>query len=213
MEPFINLISPPGTFEAVNTRGGSVLATNQFWEAYRDCVASLGRIRLPRFLGIHGLQWFQGKWFPHQTLISKGISIAWQELYAIVVSCAIWAPLWTRKRILFHCDNSAVVSIVNTKRSKCGRVMSLVRKLTLFTLQYNFYFKAVHIPGVKNEIADSLSRFQEGRFRNLAPWADTQALPIPACISSLWTQSCTNMWICPWLTTQKKLIWRGRTNI
>ena len=142
---------------------------NRSWETssslhlYTDASASLG------CGGIHGTQWFQGKWLPHQSLTSKGISIAWQELYAIVVACAIWGPSWTRKRILFHCDNSAVVFIVNTKRSKCGRVMSLVRKLTLLTLQYNFYFKAVHIQGVKNEIADSLSRFQGDRFRNLAP--------------------------------------------
>ena len=103
---------------------------NRSWETssslhlFTDASGSLG------FGGIHRTQWFQGKWLPHQTLNSKGISIAWQELYAIVVSCSIWGPLWTRKRILFHCDNSAVVSIVNTKRSKCQRVMSLVRKLT-----------------------------------------------------------------------------------
>ena len=146
---------------------------------FTDASGSLG------FGGIHGTQWFQGKWLPHQSLTSKGISIAWQELYAIVVACAIWGPSWTRKRILFHCDNSAVVFIVNTKRSKCGRVMSLVRKLTLLTLQYNFYFKAVHIQGVKNEIADSLSRFQGDRFRRLAPWADPQPHTVPTELSEL----------------------------
>ncbi len=78
-----------------------------------------------------------------------------------------------------HCDNLAVVTIINTKRSKCKKIMSLVRRLTLLTLQHNFYFKACHVPGVSNEIADSLSRFQIARFRQLAPWADSQPQVIP----------------------------------
>ena len=34
---------------------------------------------------------------------------------------------------------------------------------------HNIWFKAVHVPGVLNDIADSLSRFQIERFRMLAP--------------------------------------------
>ncbi len=50
--------------------------------------------------------------------------------------------------------------------------MQLVRHLTLLTLQDHFYFRAQHVPGVSNEIADALSRFQVARFRKLAPWAN-----------------------------------------
>ena len=44
---------------------------------------------------------------------------------------------------------------------------------------YNFYFKAVHVPGHSNDIADSISRFQQTRFRRLAPHADQQPQPLP----------------------------------
>ena len=48
--------------------------------------------------GIHGKQWFQGKWEEHQTLGAEGISINWQELYAIVVACRIWGHCWSAKK-------------------------------------------------------------------------------------------------------------------
>ena len=50
--------------------------------------------------------------------------------------------------------------------------MDLVRDLTLYTVQHNFYFRAVHVPAVNNDIADSLSRFQMERFHQLPPQAN-----------------------------------------
>ena len=164
---------------------GTSLFLNSFWEnstnlsLYTDASGTLG------FGGIFRTQWFQGKWLPHQTLTTKNISIDWQELYAIVVASYIWAPLWAQKRIVFYCDNQAVVSIINSKRSKSPRIMDLVRALTLQTLKYNFYFKALHVPGHYNDIADSISRFQQTRFRRLAPHADHQPQPLPEEISRL----------------------------
>ena len=36
--------------------------------------------------------WFNGRWQTNQTLDTPGISIAWQELYAIVLAAAVWTP-------------------------------------------------------------------------------------------------------------------------
>ena len=55
--------------------------------------------------------------------------------------------------------------------------MDLVRAITILTLEHNFSFAARHIPGLDNSIADSLSRFQMGRFRHLAPNANLFCLP------------------------------------
>ena len=60
--------------------------------------------------------------------------------------------------------------------------MDLVRHLTLLTLKYNFYLKVRHIEGKRNEIADSISRFQMARFRQLAPYADPVPCPIPKAV-------------------------------
>lgn len=66
----------------------------------------------------------------------------------------------------------ALVSIINKRTAKSKRAMTLIRHLVLFTMQWNIQFKAQHINGLKNEIADSISRFQLHRLRELAPEAE-----------------------------------------
>lgn len=124
--------------------------------------------------------WFQGKWLPQHCISSTpDMSIAWQELFPIYLACALWGPLWCNRHVRFSCDNQAVVSIINTKSSKIARIMDLLRAITLSTLKYNFTLTAVHVAGVQNGIADSLSRFQMERFRELAPGASPTGYPIP----------------------------------
>ena len=90
----------------------------------------------------------------------QGISIEWQELFPIVVACSIWHLFLAGKRLQFWCDNQSVVSIINSGHSKVPRIMELVRKLVLLSRQHNFLVRARHVPGVSNEVADALSRFQ-----------------------------------------------------
>lgn len=81
--------------------------------------------------------------------------------------------------------NSGVVEVINSRKSKVPRVMEWVRVLTICTLRHNFYFQAVHVPRKQNNIADSLSRFQMERFRQLAPQFSASPEPIPACLLTL----------------------------
>ena len=78
-----------------------------------------------------------------------------------------------------HTDNQALVSIINKQTSKSKRVMMLVRKMVLLLLENNIMFKAQHIYGKVNNIADALSRKQFQKFRTLAPKADHDPEPIP----------------------------------
>ena len=55
----------------------------------------------------------------------------------------------------------------------------LVRKMVLLLLENNIMFKAQHIYGKVNNIADALSRKQFQKFRTLAPKADQDPEPIP----------------------------------
>ena len=79
------------------------------------------------FGGIFGHRWFQGRWQTHQQLDQPGISIAWQDLFAIVVACNMWGDAFANKLITFFCDIESVVHIVNPKRSRIPRVMDLLR--------------------------------------------------------------------------------------
>ena len=103
-------------------------------------------------------------------------------MFAFVVACRLWANFFSNKRILFFCDRESVVSVVNTKRSRISRVMDLVRHLTLLTLRLNFCIRAEHIEGKRNDVADSLSRFQMNRFRELAPYANRNPCLVPPAL-------------------------------
>ena len=153
---------------------------NEEWEDSSTLALYTDTSGIEGFRGIYGTKWFQGRWQPHQTLTAKGISIDWQELYAILVACAIRGASWSQKRIIFWCDNQPVVDILNSKRSKEPKIMVLVRELTLLTLHHNFYFKVRHVEGILNTKADPLSRFQMEKFRRMAPEADSIPTAIPA---------------------------------
>lgn len=149
-------------------------------DLYTDAASSVG------FGGFLRGKWFQGRWPPHLLLDRvTGISIEWQELFPIVVACAIWHPFFTGKRLQFWCDNESVVSIINSGHSKSPRIMDLVRFLVLISMKHNFLVRARHVPGVSNEIADALSRFQMQRFRTLAPAADQSPCTIPPSLMTL----------------------------
>ena len=87
------------------------------------------------------------------------------------MSLYLWGSKLCNKKILFHCDNAAVVYVVNTMTSKSDNVMTLLRAITLKCLRLNVVAKAQHIPG-KCNITDSLSRLQVEKFQKLAPQAE-----------------------------------------
>ena len=149
-------------------------------ELYTDAASTIG------FGGYFNGKWFQGHWPPHLLINKKtGISIEWQELFPIVIACALWYPHFAGKRLQFWCDNESVVAIINSGHSNAPRVMDLVRFLVLISMKHNFLVRARHVPGVDNGIADALSRFQVKRFRDLAPNADRTPCFIPPSFMTL----------------------------
>lgn len=132
------------------------------------------------FAAIYGNQWCQGKWpsdLPKSK--TKNFSMAFLELYPIVVAAILWGTSWKSKRIIFNCDNTATVCIVNKGRSSCPFIMQLMRRLTWCAAKGNFVIRACHLPGKKNLRADSLSRFNNTLFRQMAPHADSEPCPVP----------------------------------
>ncbi|VDI50875.1 Hypothetical predicted protein [Mytilus galloprovincialis] len=118
-------------------------------------------------------KWAQYKWPEAWSNMPIMRDITFLELVPIVLAMFIWASNFQNRKILFRIDNMALVSIINKRTAKSKRVMAFIRPLVLFTMQHNIQFKAQHIDGCKNEIADSISRFQLKRFRELAPGAES----------------------------------------
>ena len=127
------------------------------------------------FGGIYDSQWFQGD-FPNE-LLNEQTSMAFYELYPIVMASVLWGHSWSRKRILFNCDNLATVEILRKGRSKIPSIMKLMRRLTYHAALNNFVVHAQHIPGKNNGLADSISRYQMTKFRTLAPHANSAPTP------------------------------------
>ena len=114
--------------------------------------------------------WVAGAW-PEPLQVGP-LDITFMELFPIVLSLYLWGHLFSNKKVFFHCDNEAVVTIVNKQSTRSPQSMHLVRHLVSICLSRNIVFKAVHVPGLQNCIADALSRFQFNKFRSLAPQAD-----------------------------------------
>jgi hypothetical protein len=142
---------------------------------YSDAAGSLG------FGAIFGSKWFYGRW-PSDI---ADLHITIKELFPIVLIAEMWGPSLANKRVLFHCDNAAVVAIVNSQTSRDSSIMILVRRLVIALLRHNVIFKATHIPGKANVVADLISRFQLQAARDVAPWLDANPTPVPVSLLHL----------------------------
>ncbi|MES9881299.1 MAG: reverse transcriptase domain-containing protein [Sedimenticola sp.] len=131
------------------------------------------------FAAIFGSKWFVGS-FP-ESLRNESITV--KELLPIVLAVEVWGNKLANHKVMFYSDNAAVVDIINTVSSKHAVLMRLIRRLVVACLSFNILFRAHHIPGKQNVVADKLSRFQFQEARRLAPWLDKQSTPVPVNIS------------------------------
>ena len=148
--------------------------SNSTLELYTDAAQSIG---FGCFFQNH---WTCSLW--PSSVQARSTAISYLELYPLVVAIELWGNLMCNKKVKFWCDNQAVVAIVNKKSAKCPRTMILVRRFVLCALKHNILFRASYVEGSYNGIADALSRFQEARFRHLAPNADMAMTPLPAWV-------------------------------
>ncbi len=129
---------------------------------YTDACTRVG------FGAISGTKWIQYRWRAGDF----GASIDFYEFFAIFAAVRTWGNTWEGKRILIYTDNQPITEIWEKWTTTAKGIMFLVRKLYLFAAQVGFSIRLKFIKGVNNSIADSLSRFQQSRFRQLAPTSD-----------------------------------------
>ena len=125
--------------------------------------------------------WFSGIW-PSDWL---GFSIAWKELFPIVLALEIWGSALKNRCITLHTDHYSVVDILNRQTSKDQYIMHLVRGFVLCCMKHNLLIKMVHVPGKQNTLADLVSCSKVSKFHTMAPWMDKH-LPrsLPTCYAS-----------------------------
>ena len=145
------------------------------WASLPDFSVSSDAAGALGYGAISGHDWFVGKWSTAQ----QPLSIAYKELFPVVVAASLWGHRWATKRVEFCSDNMAVVSVLSSGTSKDPNMMVLLRYLSLVAACNSFAFTASYTPGRDNSIDDASSRFDFQCFHHLAPHAAPMATPIP----------------------------------
>ena len=94
--------------------------------------------------------------------IPKGymhMGIVHLEMLNILVALRVWAKQWATKTISVKCDNQAVVTILQSGKTRDPLLAAICRNISMETAKADIRLRTIHIPGKVNIIADSLSRF------------------------------------------------------
>ena len=77
----------------------------------------------------------------------------------ILVALTIWHRQWAGLKVQVKCDNQAVVSVINSGRSRDPVMVEYAKNIFMWVSTFNISLKVVHVPGKLNEAADLLSRW------------------------------------------------------
>ena len=141
---------------------------------------------------VWGPHWLQWQWSEK----AQQWHIAPKELLPVLLACAVWGEEWSGKLIQCHCDNMAVVEVINCGYSKDRELMHLLRCLFFITEHWRMSIRAVHIPGKDNVRADALSRNDFPRLLQAAPDACVRPTRIPLQVLALLVEEQPD-WVSP----------------
>ena len=93
----------------------------------------------------------------------------------ILVALHVWGACWKHKKIIIKCDNQAVVSVLNTGKSKDLDLCAIARNIFMYVARNDINLIVIHVLGKNNTIADLLSRWKssENDFALLKQYIDT----------------------------------------
>ena len=127
--------------------------------------------------------------------------IEFLELFAVCVGVFTWSQDLQNCHFILFCDNKSVCDMIRNTSSGCRYCMTLIRKLVLKGLQYNFRVFAFHVKGSGNYLSNSLSRLQIKDFWKFArkdgllPEPNPTKLQVPELwpLSQYWENNCASL--------------------
>ena len=158
---------------------GVTILTKDIWsrsvnlDIYTDAAKSSG------FAAVFVDSWLHGLF----EISEQQLNIAVLELYPIVLAVVIWSASLSNRCVVFHCDNNAVVHMINKQSSDNTSCMSLLRYFVIHCMQNNILVKAQHIPGKENVVSDMLSRQQVDQARFHQPSLEKLPRKIPKTLN------------------------------
>ena len=129
-------------------------------------------------------------------------SIEFLELYALCIGVFTWSLKLKNSRFILFCDNESVCNMIKNSSSGCKYCMTLIRKLVLRSLEYNFRVFSRHILGADNFLSDSLSRMDLVKFRRETKKFGINADANPTSLNGVaelwplsryWENNCKNL--------------------
>ena len=111
------------------------------------CLTGLGAVWRNRFYATPA---------PH--IPELDISIVHLKMLNTVVALRVWGHFWQHSCITVFCDNQAVVSVVDTSKTRDPFLGLRIRNIWLLTARWVIQLVIKHIPDTSNCIADTLSR-------------------------------------------------------
>ena len=101
--------------------------------------------------------------FIYHVPIAKGYrnwTIVHLEMVNILLPVRLFKRQWASKKVLIHCDNSAVVSVLKSGKTRDPYLDTCTPNVWYVAATSNIDLQYTHIRGVDNKVADTLSRWQ-----------------------------------------------------
>ena len=89
----------------------------------------------------------------------KGLNIAHLEMVNILVALKVFCRQWAKKWVLVHCDNEAVVCVLQLGKAKDPFLGACARNVWLWAATHDIELIYVNVMGKYNRAADLLSRW------------------------------------------------------
>ena len=90
--------------------------------------------------------------------VAKNLHINDKEVLSALFAVRRWGPLWKGARVLLGTDSMVAKMVLSKGRSKSALAQQAVREIFWWSVKYDFELDVFHIPGVKNELCDAISR-------------------------------------------------------
>ena len=86
------------------------------------------------------------------------MNIAHLEMVNILVALKVFCRQWAGKRVMVHCDNQAVVCVLQSGKVRDPFLGACARNVWLWAATFDIELTYVHVMGKYNRAADLLSR-------------------------------------------------------
>jgi len=117
-----------------------------------------------------GGQFTRLSWGTNATTLEYGrLHVNLKEMFALTVMALTFGAQWRGQVLLFNCDNMVTVDTIRRGGSSISGLAHLHRVLAYCAAWYGFSYRVVHVPGVRNVLADDASRLSLADFQSKYP--------------------------------------------